>query len=546
MKKQFLIAAIICFVLFGLTLNYGWGATVYINNVAGTVYYESGASSCGDITAADTAGDLQDAITASGALGITYVCSNLTETELDADSKIGFSNSGQSLIGVGTVVLDGNGVPAQVIYTDNIDGITISNIGVTGATAEGITFRNANNLIIDSCIVYRNSTVGIFIYARDQNITGLQITNNTVYENGGADISSHHNIFLSSIVNGGNWDITSPVITGNTVYGAVNVGYTGIKLKGGPTGADTGTITGAIVSDNEVYGMEYGGIDLSGDVDDSTVSDNYIHDLEWFGIGIQGDTAPTDSDSNVLENNIITTVAIRGVDGAGILFDSLSGTDNIARYNIITDAAESGFKIRSAGQSVYYNIIKGSGESGVEISAPITGNCSDAYNNTIYGLFSIAGIYITSTCTGAVGDIENNIVVDSGASPTGIRIESTADSFVENYNLVYGFTNNCDDETPGGGSCGANDVNGDPLLTNSGAGDFTLQLTSPAINAGTLLSIHVDGWTDYAGITRLYGGAPEIGAYETIQSKGTYPLLFPFGHFPWGSVPYYLPWYVAP
>ena len=36
MRKQFLIAAIICFVLFGLTLNHGWGATYYVIDLPAT------------------------------------------------------------------------------------------------------------------------------------------------------------------------------------------------------------------------------------------------------------------------------------------------------------------------------------------------------------------------------------------------------------------------------------------------------------------------------------------------------------------------------
>lgn len=60
----------------------------------------------------------------------------------------------------------------------------------------------------------------------------------------------------------------------------------------------------------------------------------------------------------------------------------------------------------------------------------------------------------------------------------------------------------------------------DPLFTNTATLDFSLQSGSPAINSGTkslgsLLTV-LDDFTGLA--TRLYGGAPDCGAVETIQN----------------------------
>ena len=72
--------------------------------------------------------------------------------------------------------------------------------------------------------------------------------------------------------------------------------------------------------------------------------------------------------------------------------------------------------------------------------------------------------------------------------------------------------------------------------------DYSLRYISPAIDAGVLIDgLHVDGWTDLAGTTRLYGDGVDIGAYERYQTKPSFPLFFP-----WGMVPYYADWYVAP
>jgi len=63
-------------------------------------------------------------------------------------------------------------------------------------------------------------------------------------------------------------------------------------------------------------------------------------------------------------------------------------------------------------------------------------------------------------------------------------------------------------------------IYGDPLFTNVSTADFSLQASSPALNAGTyplgsLLNV-VDDFT--AMNTRLYGGAPDCGALERAVS----------------------------
>jgi hypothetical protein len=55
----------------------------------------------------------------------------------------------------------------------------------------------------------------------------------------------------------------------------------------------------------------------------------------------------------------------------------------------------------------------------------------------------------------------------------------------------------------------SNAVTTDPLFTNPGSFDFTLQATSPAKNAGTPIGIS----TDFAGVSRSLS-APTMGAYE--------------------------------
>jgi hypothetical protein len=76
--------------------------------------------------------------------------------------------------------------------------------------------------------------------------------------------------------------------------------------------------------------------------------------------------------------------------------------------------------------------------------------------------------------------------------------------------LVYGNTSNYSGITQG-----SHDIFSDPLFVNASGSDFSLQPTSPAINAGTdLTSSGVT--TDILGVARPQGPAFDMGAYEYI------------------------------
>ena len=59
-----------------------------------------------------------------------------------------------------------------------------------------------------------------------------------------------------------------------------------------------------------------------------------------------------------------------------------------------------------------------------------------------------------------------------------------------------------------------NGINEDPLLTDPASADFTLQVTSPCIDAG----VDVLLTQDYAGTPVPRGDAPDIGAYENLRA----------------------------
>lgn len=94
-------------ILFLILAAQGWGATVYTKGIGGTVYYQSGAASCDDVTAADTAGDLEAGMVAAGANGTLYICAGTyTGAMIDAADGLDTGGNNQIIQAVGSVVID--------------------------------------------------------------------------------------------------------------------------------------------------------------------------------------------------------------------------------------------------------------------------------------------------------------------------------------------------------------------------------------------------------------------------------------------------------
>jgi len=226
-------------------------------------------------------------------------------------------------------------------------------------------------------------------------------------------------------------------------------------------------------------------------------------------------------------------------DGSGTVYVraySVSGIDgkavgNIFRYNIIHDT---NCRIQFGGNDneFYYNIIyhivdcpatnKSDVSEGLLLTIIDPGMvCVGAliYNNTFYDTYdeSISIGDPTGTCL-----IKNNILSEvQGNYPNAVMvwIASTTGHTVSN-NCLYDSDSSSvvwiedDSAYRTVAYCDTNyaafssNVGSDPLMTDPANDDFTLQITSPCLNAGTNVSLT----TDYAG--NSVGVLPDIGAYE--------------------------------
>jgi len=149
------------------------------------------------------------------------------------------------------------------------------------------------------------------------------------------------------------------------------------------------------------------------------------------------------------------------------------------------------------------------------------------YHNTIVGngfgdSFDSGGSGIS---IGSMGHekVQNNIVVSNNGG-----INTLEDSNPDNHhNLVWGNVVNY----VGDAAMGEGDLLFDPRFVDPASKDYRLRADSPAIDAGVATPVTVD----YAGNPRLFGAAPDIGAWESLlgspavsvyEGGGSLPKVF--------------------
>ena len=242
----------------------------------------------------------------------------------------------------------------------------------------------------------------------------------------------------------------------------------------------------------------------------TVVENNYIHDTDgiaissWSGannfsfihnkteyIGIRRDgtvwynnpaVAIYDDGgySGVIERNIVSH--------AGVGYEALAETgqpdthDITISNNIADNCVNAGIVI-----GTWYSNNKGSSVYNLKI-----------FNNTFYN--NSVGVQIQPMTSSTV-TWENNIFANNR---TNYYNPLNWDPGLTGYNLYFG-------SNVGPGS---NNRIGNPLFSNAGAGDYSLQAASPAISAGAPNTPQTAvGLLDYAGNARTHGGTIDIGAY---------------------------------
>jgi hypothetical protein len=304
---------------------------------------------------------------------------------------------------------------------------------------------------------------------------------------------------------GGIWIyFSSPTITGNVITGNHAICGIGMEVQGGSAVIRGNTITGNTQAFGD-GGCGGGGIEVTGDFSHPTatplITGNTITNNSLLGGGFGGGISVGFNASPTIQNNFISGNAVYN-SGGGIFIQSNSGTATVVAQNIIVNNSTR------------------SGGSGAGIAAAAN---SVLTANTIVGNTAFDG------SSGIFADrfgpitISNNIVV-AAAGQTGIvcsQFSSTFPTFSHNDVTSPGgqiYSSNCAAAAQGNGN-----ISLDPQFVNATGGDYHLQATSPAIDAGDNGAPGLPQ-QDYDGKPRVVDGnndctdTVDMGAYELQAS----------------------------
>lgn len=197
---------------------------------------------------------------------------------------------------------------------------------------------------------------------------------------------------------------------------------------------------------------------------------------------------------NIIRNNTFHDNNTAGVSGCGLILSS--GKGNVA-YNNVFYGNIRGLctAYRTTDAMLYNNIAYQNDKFGLYIGAG--SDHTQAFNNTVYHN-GIYGIFVGDGSRDAV--IRNNIAYKN----------KTADIYQEP-----------NDQT---GTAASHNFTEDPSFLDPGTKSFSLRPNSPAINAGTSISLVPD---DFQGTKRPQGSSHDIGAYEFLSGGDTTAPISP-------------------
>jgi hypothetical protein len=241
-------------------------------------------------------------------------------------------------------------------------------------------------------------------------------------------------------------------------------------------------------------------------------SDNWSSDAGAVGIALHGD------DNEVAYNTISgsdTCSRFYGRDGSAV--EVYGGQRNVVHHNRAinnNNFTELG-NPRSSDTTYAYNIVTSTLKEGHFLTTrggksgygPVYR--TKAYNNSVYLTGSSAyAVQCNSGCGPSILSLRNNIIWSAD------KLGHADATFDEGDNIYW---------SPGGVTrlwyaIAASSLKVDPRWVNPSAGDFNLQSSSPAINAGSTHALNMGFTKDYDGAVVPQGGSVDIGAQERGSS----------------------------
>ena len=395
---------------------------------------------------------------------------------------------------------------------------TLSGNTIEGNTADdpldgyggGLYLRESPALLRDNTVAANsanNDGGGIYLDMSDANLSGNTIISNHANSNGGG-------LHL--------WENSNAIIEGNTIVsntaylgGGMAIYYSPATLHANTVSANTATdwaagillqasnatLSGNAINDNICLGNGAGGLGLM--YSDAILTDNIISSNEALLSG--GAMYLNDSDAEI-RGNILQS---NGAHNAVFLWHS----DAILDANVIT-GSHMGVFMHASSPLMTNNVIVGNSESGVVAEGAWPRLVHNTLAENFYGLRVTDrwqdGSYYTSTVA-----LTNTILVNQ---TSGVIVGSGNEVSLEG-TLWYGNTSNWSGD--GTITTGTINVFADPAFVDAGSGDFHIQPTSAAMDAGADSGVV----EDIDGDPRPQGAGYDIGADETESpASGTLNL----------------------
>lgn len=410
-------------------------------------------------------------------------------------------------------VIDGsnttvNGWDALVTISNQqyitVDGFDICNlISGKGTDPEGMTINgNSNHITVKNCNIYNiknTATLGdgrsghaiLILGNGTRSISNLTITGCTVHD---TQTGTSENITVAG-------NVDSFAITHNKLYNIENIG---IIIAGGdnlnPKGnVQTNFARDGVVSDNELYNVSMANsVDIWGQNNygaiaiyvcggaNTIVERNIVHDCDR-GIGLVSESNMYATKTTIVRNNFVYNNWRTGIYMGDYLNFTGSGTDSC--YIVNNTLFQNDKTVGAFGE--------------IEGEIRLTEHCFNnvVRDNIIYARPTDVFIHKYTT-TGSGNVIDNNLYYTTG-TPQWIWGSVAAKGITDfaKWKIVSGVD--------------ANSVYGlDPLLVSTSLPDLHMQASSPAHNAGSVISEQVNGSTDIDSNTRITNGKISIGAQQ--------------------------------
>ena len=390
-------------------------------------------------------------------------------------------------------IFDGTGLSLSnlgILQIGTESYIVFDSFEVKNSTQDGIQLATCTNCTVSNCVVHDNQTDGVYFW----DSSGSTITYNNIYHSNLAANGKYHGLFIQGPANG---TYSGPTITHNHSHDNVggNAGNFTNDANGiyiGQTGV-LNTYNGAVISDNEIdhngnntqpAGQDGRGL-VVGDVGGSfTITRNYFHDNVssgmFFGVSATANATIT--------YNVFSRNGLRGV--------GWQSNGTVYAYN----------------NTIFDDLTPGGSNGGTGILTDGTGTFYIKNNIIATKMNSFAAYILTNNSTLPAG-ISNNVYWDltNGAGGLAFLYNGTRETFAQWVSLT--------------GETGSQES--DPKLNNPASADFTLQSSSPAIDAGANLgspyNMGLDPRSSFPWSTLDQGiyGSWDIGAFVYVPNLGS-------------------------